>query len=350
MIITIGLVLGFMTILDFIEARKNGEKHLMGKMKDYLNDLARSEANLVPFEVKAIHSEASEIPYGVKQIQATDLWDKGEKGSGIVVAILDTGIDRDHPDLKDQIIDGRNFTGEGSKENFTDGNGHGTHVAGTIAAIENGSGVVGVAPEAKLLIGKVLKDSGSGSYKSIIDGIEWATKWRGKNDERVRVISMSLGGSYNDPRMEKAILKAVSKGILVVVASGNEGDGSELTEEYGYPALYRECVTVAACDESGKLAEFSNNHKEVDIIAAGVDVLSTYPNSSYAVLSGTSMATPHISGALALIIATGEKQFKRELSESEIFALLTKTSCSLGYEKSSEGNGLPALGELYKHC
>jgi major intracellular serine protease len=321
----------------------------MGKIKDYLNDLIEGQAKLMPFTVKEVTEAASEIPYGVRQIQAPDLWDKGEKGSGIVIAILDTGIDREHPDLKNQILDGRNFT-RGDRDDFEDRNGHGTHVAGTIAGEENGSGVVGVAPEAKLLIGKVLDDQGSGSYQGIIDGIEWATKWRGANQERVRIISMSLGGTYNDPRMEKAILKAVSKGILVVVASGNEGDADESTYERSYPALYRECVTVAACDESGKLADFSNNHKDVDIIAAGVDVLSTYPKSKYAVLSGTSMATPHISGALALIIATGEKQFKRELTESEIFALLTKTSCSLGFEKSSEGNGLPALGELYKHC
>lgn len=310
-------------------------------------------AKLVPFEVKAVNTSAAEIPYGIRQIQAPDLWDKGEQGEGIVIAILDTGIDRDHPDLKNQIIAGRNFSG-GDKEDFNDGNGHGTHVAGTIAAENNQWGVVGVAPKAKLLIGKVLDDSGSGSYKSIIDGIEWATKWRGENQERVRIISMSLGGTYNDPRMERAILKAVSKGILVVVASGNEGNNlesnGEETYEISYPALYNECITVAACDEAGKLAEFSNTHLQVDVIAAGVDVLSTYPKSQYAVLSGTSMATPHISGALALIIATGERQFKRTLTESEIFALLAKTSCSLGYEKSSEGNGLPALGELYKHC
>lgn len=322
----------------------------MGKMKDYLHDLTESKVKLLPFTVKEVKADTTEIPYGVNQIKAPDLWAKGEKGAGIVIAICDTGIDREHPDLKDQIIGGRNFTNDGAKDDFSDGNGHGTHVAGTIAGVENDSGVVGVAPEAKLLICKVLDKNGSGSYQSIIDGIEYATKWTGENGEKVRVISMSLGGSYNDPRMERAILKAVSKGILVVVASGNEGDNREDTYEYGYPALYNECITVAACDENGKLAEFSNTHLQVDIIAAGVDVLSTYPTSQYAVLSGTSMATPHISGALALIIAHGEKQFKRTLTESEIFALLTKTSCSLGYQKSSEGNGLPDLSQIDKHC
>lgn len=305
---------------------------------------------LLPFTVKNVHDSTKEIPFGVRQLLAPEIWAKGEKGKGIVVAVCDTGIDRNHPDLKDNIIGGRNFTGEGAEDDFSDGNGHGTHCAGTIAAIDNGSGVVGVAPEAKLLICKVLNSEGSGNYQSIIDGINYAANWSGPEGEKVRIISMSLGGSYNDKNMENAILNACSKGILVVVASGNEGDADESTYEFSYPSLYNECVTVAACDENGKLAYFSNNHTEVDVIAAGVDVISTYPTSKYAVLSGTSMATPHVAGALALIINIGERQFKKNLTESEIYALLVKTCCSLGYEKSSEGNGLPELTGIYKEC
>jgi major intracellular serine protease len=312
--------------------------------------MTEQKMKLLPFKVEALQTATKEIPYGVRQLKAPEIWEKGEKGSGIVVAILDTGIDKTHPDLKGQIIDGRNFTDSGTHKDFDDRNGHGTHVAGTIAAAENGAGVVGVAPEAKLLIGKVLGDDGSGSYDWIRKGIQWATDWRGKNGERVRVINMSLGGAYNDPRQYKAILEACAAGIIVCVASGNEGDSREDTFEYGYPSNYQECVTVAACDENKKLAYFSNNHKLVDVIGAGVKVMSTYPTSQYAALSGTSMATPHISGAIALMIAVGEKQFKRTLSESEIFSLLTKCSCSLGYEKSSEGHGLPELTRLFEEC
>jgi major intracellular serine protease len=315
-----------------------------------MTEQQEQKMKLVPFTIESLQTQTNEIPWGIKQIQAPEIWETGEKGSGIVVAILDTGIDMEHPDLKDQIIDGRNFTDEGSSSDYSDGNGHGTHVAGTIAACENGSGVVGVAPEAKLLIGKVLDSGGSGSYEAIRKGIQWATDWRGKNGERVRVINMSLGGSYNDPRQYKAILKACAAGIVVCVASGNEGDNRQDTFEYGYPALYNEVITVAACDENKKLAYFSNTHLQVDIIGAGVKVMSTYPKSQYAALSGTSMATPHIAGALALVIAVGEKQFKRTLTESEIFALLAKCSCSLGYEKSSEGNGLPELTRLFEEC
>jgi major intracellular serine protease len=307
-----------------------------------------AEMKLLPFKVESYQTMTNEVPYGVSQCQAPEIWAKDEKGEGVVIAICDTGIDRNHPDLADRIIGGRNFTPEGDYNDFTDRNGHGTHVAGTIAA--NGTGVVGVAPESKLLICKVLDRNGSGNYYSIIEGIRFATKWRGENGEKVRVISMSLGGSYNDPKLEKAILEACSQGILVVVASGNEGDADESTYEYGYPALYNECITVAACDEYRKLAPFSNNHKEVDIIAAGVNVLSTYPTSQYARLSGTSMATPHVSGMLALLINLGEKKFKRTLTESEIYAVLTKCCCSLGYEASTEGQGLPELTRFFTEC
>jgi major intracellular serine protease len=305
---------------------------------------------LLPFEVQGLQSTNFEIPYGVEQLQAPKIWAQGEKGSGIVVAVLDTGIDMFHPDLKDNIIDGRNFTNEGCKDDYQDLNGHGTHCAGTIAGIENDSGVVGVAPEAKLLIGKVLDSNGSGSYSSIIDGIKWATNWKGKNGEKTRIISMSLGGSYNDKNLEKAILEACAKGIVVVVASGNEGDNKEETYEYGYPALYNECITVGAIDENRKIAYFSNNHKQVDVVAGGVDVLSTYPVNQYARLSGTSMSTPHIAGALALLIKLGEKKFKRTLEQAEIYGMLTKVCCSLHYEASTEGNGLPELTRFFEEC
>ena len=179
---------------------------------------------LLPFEVQALQSTNFEIPYGVNQLQAPEIWAQGEKGSGIVIAVLDTGVDRHHADLMPNIIGGHNFTNEGSCDDFQDHNGHGTHCAGTIAGVENEKGVVGVAPEAKLLIGKVLDSNGSGSYSSIIDGIKWATNWEGENGEKVRIISMSLGGSHNDKNLEEAILEACAKGIVVVVASGNEGD------------------------------------------------------------------------------------------------------------------------------
>jgi major intracellular serine protease len=309
-----------------------------------------NEMKLFPYTIQEVMPATNEIPWGVQMMKAPEIWEKGEKGEGTVVAILDTGIDLNHPDLKEQIIGGRNFTNEGSRDDYHDGNGHGTHVAGTIAGVENDSGVVGVAPKTKLLICKVLNSQGSGDYYSITRAIRWAADWKGPNGERVRVMNMSLGGPSSDPEQYKAILYAVSKGILVVVASGNEGDGDEETFEYGYPSLYPECITVAACDKDKKLAPFSNNHKQVDVIAAGVDVLSTYPSNQYAILSGTSMATPHVAGAIALIINLGERYFGRRLTESEVYAELARCCCSIGYKPSSEGHGLIDLTDLYKLC
>ena len=310
-----------------------------------------AEIKLLPFTVNSVQKNIEEIPYGIKLHEAPYIWEeKGEKGAGVVVAVLDTGVDYTHPDLKEAVIDGRNFTGEGSFKNYMDLNGHGTHVAGTIAARENETGVVGIAPECKILALKCLDKQGSGSYWSIIEAIRYAAKWKGENGERVRVINMSLGGSANLKALEDAILEALSKGIAVVVASGNEGDNDEKTFEFGYPSNYQECITVAACDENKKLAPFSNNHKFVDVIAAGVDVLSTYPKNRYASLSGTSMATPHISGLLALLVNLSTKKFEREMTEAELYAALVKTTTGLGYKASTEGHGLPELSQLYKRC
>jgi major intracellular serine protease len=308
------------------------------------------EMKLIPFTVQKVQDTTDERPYGINQINAPEVWDMADRGKGVVIAILDTGIDTTHPDLKDRIIGGRNFTGEGRSDDFTDRNGHGTHVAGTIAGSQDGKGVVGVAPEADLLICKVLNRQGSGSYRSITQAIRWATNWRGPNGERVRIMNMSLGGPIPDEKQYEAILDACAQGILVCVASGNEGDADESTMEFGYPSNYGECITVSACDEEKKLAPFSNNHKQVDVIAPGVNVLSTYPVNQYAVLSGTSMATPHVAGALALIINIGEKYFDRTLTESELYALLATSCCSLGYRASSEGHGIMDLTNLNKKC
>ncbi|HET7522102.1 MAG TPA: S8 family peptidase [Bacillales bacterium] len=302
-----------------------------------------NEINLIPVTVEEVLQQPEEvIPYGVKMVNAPAVWDEAAGGKGNVIAVLDTGCQPDHPDLQARIAGGRNFTEDynGEAGEYADNHFHGTHVAGTIAAVNNHIGVIGVAPKARLLILKVLDSRGKGSYKNIIQAIRYAVRWRGPNGERVRAISMSLGGPRDEPQLHEAIRQAVDEGILVVCAAGNSGDGKRKTNETEYPGAYKEVVQVGAVGLNRRLADFSNTNNEIDLVAPGINILSTFPGSRYARLSGTSMATPHVSGAAALIINLFEKKFERIPTERDIFAQLAKQTIPLGYSKKEEGNGL----------
>jgi major intracellular serine protease len=296
------------------------------------------KVRLIPYQFIAEVEEVTEVPKGVEMIQAPAVWGKS-MGQGITIAILDTGCDETHPDLKDQIIGGRNFTNDdrGNSDIFRDYNGHGTHVAGTIAASRNQTGVVGVAPEANLLIVKVLDRNGSGQYEWIINGIIYAI------EQKVDIISMSLGGPEDVSELHEVIQKAVASNILVVCAAGNEGDGKDSTEELAYPGSYNEVISVGAINLEREISDFSNSNKEVDIVAPGENILSTYLNGRYAKLSGTSMATPHVTGALAIIKALSNQTFERNLSEQEIYAQLIRRTIPLGNSPKVEGSGMVYL-------
>lgn len=293
---------------------------------------------IIPYEVIAHAEQVTETPTGVEMIQAPQVWDT-TKGAGITVAILDTGCDTDHPDLQGRITKGRNFTDDdqSNPDIYEDYNGHGTHVAGTIAAIQNNTGVVGVAPEVNLLIGKVLNKDGSGQIDWIIKAIEYAI------EQKVDIISMSLGGPDDVPELHEAIQKAVNSNILVICAAGNEGDNDSNTDEYGYPGYYNEVISVGAINLNRQSSEFSNSNNEVDLVAPGENILSTYLDGKYATLSGTSMATPHVSGAMALIKVIANQSFERELTEPELYAQLIKRTIPLGDSPRLEGNGMVYL-------
>lgn len=293
--------------------------------------------HLIPYKLENQLFETHQIPEGIELIQAPAIWQAGYKGEDMVVAVIDTGCDAQHPDLEGRIIGGRNFTDDnnGDPENFTDYNGHGTHVAGTIAAINPGSGVIGVAPEAKLLILKALGGkNGSGEYEWIINAINYAAS------QNVDIISMSLGGPIDVTELHDAIKAAISNNILVVCAAGNEGDGDQHTEEFSYPAAYTEVISVGSINLQRKSSYFTNSNNEIDLVAPGEKIISTIPGGRYAVFSGTSMSAPHVAGALALIKKLTEKEFGRVLSEPELYAQLIKRTIPLGYPKSLEGNGL----------
>jgi major intracellular serine protease len=293
------------------------------------------KVRLIPYQIIEEAEEVTERPRGVELIQAPKIW--GEtKGKGITVAILDTGCDVTHPDLREQIIGGRNFTtdDQNNPDVYKDYNGHGTHVAGTIAAVENNAGVIGVAPQASLLIVKVLDKNGSGRYEWIIEGINYAV------EQKADIISMSLGGPEDEPKLHEAIQNAVKNNILVVCAAGNEGDGTDSTDELGYPGCYNEVISVGAIDLERRSSEFTSSNNEVDLVAPGEDILSTFKDGKYARLSGTSMSTPHVSGALALIKDFSNRRFDRKLTVPELYAQLIKRTVPLGNSPKLEGNGL----------
>lgn len=294
--------------------------------------------HLIPYELVEHLEMVNEIPRGIEIIQAPEMWED-TKGKGITVAVLDTGCDLNHPDLKDRIIGGYNFTTDdkGNPLLYKDYNGHGTHVAGTIAASLNSSGVAGVAPEANLLILKVLGKNGSGQYDWIIKAIQYAI------DQKVDIISMSLGGPSDVKELHDVIIEAVKQNILVVCAAGNDGDGQDSTDERGYPGCYNEVISVGAVDLELESSPFSNSNNEVDVVAPGEKVTSTYLNGKYATLSGTSMATPHVSGALALLKILSNAAFERNLTEPELYSQLIKRTVPLGNSPKMEGNGLVYL-------
>ncbi len=266
---------------------------------------------------KTVISQAQISPTGIMRVNAPS---SIAKGLGITVAVIDTGIDLKHSDLAGNILN--NGTSCIRRTTSNDDNGHGTHVSGTIAALDNGIGVVGVAPQAKLIPIKVLDRNGSGTWSSVICGIDWVTAHASQYN--IKVANMSLGGSgtsdnncgnTNNDVLHKAICKSRDAGVTYVVAAGNENTNSANS----VPASYDDAViTVSALADSNGLpggtgpatnygaddtfATFSNFGSIVDLGAPGVSIYSTWKGGSYATLSGTSMASPHVAGAAALYL------------------------------------------------
>ncbi|MGH3147660.1 MAG: S8 family peptidase [Rubrobacter sp.] len=258
-----------------------------------------------------------------------DLWKMGFDGSGAKVAVLDTGLDRAHRDgvFVGRVARTRSFV---QGENWEDlGSGHGTHCAGVVCA---GGRDYGAAPAATLIVGKVLGDSGSGSFSGIIKGIEWAIR------QGAKVISMSLGGPGGpDSAVSRAVDAAFRRGVLVACAAGNEQRGSDRHEaDFSSPGSAKDGVCVGAVDTTDSIADFSNAGRTVDIAAIGVNVRSLGLGGSFdRFMSGTSMACPHVAGVAALLVGAFPNK-----SADEIRKALCAGARDTGLPPHREGYGI----------
>ena len=300
------------------------------------------------YEVKLFNTQTSKPSIfqsgyieGAKLIGADKFGEQGRYGEGVKVAIIDTGCDISHPDLKDRIIDVRNFTDDdkGAINNVTD---YATHGTATASIIASSGKIIGVAPKCNLLILKALTRTG-GKISWVIEAIKYATQ------QNVDIINMSLGCSQPNAEMYEAIKRAIAKDICVVCACGNNGDNNPNTNELNYPASFNECVSVGSVRYSKGTSRFSASNNEVDLVAFGEGyngrgILTCYPNNLYKEQKGTSFSAPFVSGALALLKNWFRDEFKRDCTQDELYAQLIKRTYDIGLDRRIVGNGCLYLG------
>ena len=282
------------------------------------------------------------VPWGVDRVGATRLHEVGKTAAEVDIGIVDTGISATHPDLTDNLAPPSDAgaheawvdcQGDECTQSWSDDAGHGTHVAGTAAAADGGSGTVGVAPDATLHALKVCGGSGGCRTSAAAKAIEHAA------DNDWDVVNLSLGTPRRSPALQAAGEYALEAGVVPVAAAGNRGR----PDSVGYPAAYDEFVGVSATTIDDELAGFSSRGDGVDIAAPGEDVCAPVPDG-YESLSGTSMAAPHVTGALAQVIADG-------IEPSVAADRLHETAEDVGLPATQQGAGLldvaAALG--YEH-
>ncbi len=260
---------------------------LVGKQKYHVSDNVQVRLHL-----------KDEVPWGVERVGAPRYWEQ-TKGQGIKVAVIDTGISSRHPDLRGRVK-GRVVTVNGGL-GLSEIDGHGTHVAGTIAAVANEKGIVGVAPDVELYDVRAFGPDGTAEIADIVEGINWAI------ENNMNIINMSFGTTENNFALRHAVKQAARAGIILVASAGNNGGALE------YPAAYKEVVAVGAIDKENNLASFSSRGNGLDVVAPGVGIKSTWLNGSYRVLDGTSMAAAHISGLYALQLANQNRASARQI-------------------------------------
>ncbi|KXG43215.1 S8 family peptidase [Tepidibacillus decaturensis] len=256
-------------------------------------------------------------------------WELTRGKENMIVAVIDTGVDLNHPEFKEKLVKGYNVINPSLPP--MDDDGHGTHVAGIIAANTNNyEGIAGITWYNKIMPVKVLDQSGAGTLFDVAEGVIWAT------DHGAKIINLSLGNYAESKYLHDAIQYAYSKDVVLVAATGNDN-----IDELGYPAAYPEVIAVSAVDAQQNRAEFSNYGPYVDVVAPGVNIASTYPGNRYAALSGTSMASPHVTGLAALI-----RSRNPNLTNKEVIDIIKNTTTDLGAKGKDEYYGYGEINIL----
>jgi subtilisin family serine protease len=272
----------------------------------------------------------SSLPWGVRQIGAPQAW-KYTAGKNVKIGVIDTGADFNHPDLRSSLA--RGFHVMQPHTLPMDDNGHGTHIAGIIAA-SGEKGMMGVAPQATIYPVKAFDQTGTAYVSDIIYGIDWCTR------KQLDIINMSFGMNSRSQALYDAIRAAYRAGLIIVTSSGNDGK----KENIDYPARFLCTISVGATRKNRRIASFSNRGKGIDIYAPGDKILSAWPGKSYRVLSGTSMATSHVTGVIALALS-----LNRRLKQKIIKSLIKNTALPLKGKAGLSAREINAE-RLIKHC
>ncbi|ANF96438.1 S8 family peptidase [Paenibacillus bovis] len=324
-----------MAAVDLTAAQKEQLSRQRGITRIQPNEVYASAAQAFAPTVKAVTVKPNEqASWGYGMIDAQIPLQAGYTGKGVKVAILDTGISA-HPELK--------IAGGASVVNYTssyaDDNGHGTFIAGVIGAQDNGSGLIGEAPDAQIYGVKILDSKGNGSTEDLAKGINWAIQ------NRMDIVNMSIAFPQNSPAVEQMINAAEAKGILLIAAAGNKGTADASTDTIEYPAKAADqVIAVTAVDDTLQRASFSASGPEADVAAPGVSIVSTASNGKYELRNGTSVAAPFVTGMAAVL-----KQAHPELTNAQLRAAIEKSSIDLGQPGKDNlyGYGMISFNHLF---
>lgn len=301
--------------LDTTYIFKSKDKHVsvMGSYFSNRDDVLYVEPNFIYMQNQPNDMFYQDYQWNLPMIRTVEGWNISTGSEKVLIAVIDSGVDLDHPDLAHRLTEGYNAVDKDSPPN--DDNGHGTHVAGIIASeTNNREGVAGITWHNKIIPVKVIGTEGYGTSFDVADGVRWAA------DHGADIINMSLGNYQHSDVMKEAVNYAYKKGVVIIAATGNDN-----TDQPSFPAAYPEVLSVSAINGQRSRAEFSNYGAYVDVVAPGVSIPSTYPGQQYAALSGTSMAAPHVAALAGLIISLNP-----DMSNKEIIQVIRETAVDLG--------------------